>query len=106
MLWNRKDLGSFGPLVHDGAVYTFCAPKDSHKPQWHCLDLATGKTLWMQEFVLTDSASPGPNEIFLYGGSGDVHSTPVLADGKIIELFGSGHFSPNGYWIIQMIKAS
>jgi outer membrane protein assembly factor BamB len=105
-LWRRKDVSSYGPLIDEGYVYCFSTGKDHHSPEWKCLDFKTGEDVWTGRLRFSDSNPPPPGAVFLYGGSGDVISTPILADGKIIELWGSAHFSGGGYRWIQMLAAS
>ena len=89
-LWSRKDtFGAFGLLVDPERVY--CYGEGNGVAEWRCVDLQTGADVWSKRMP---------------AGYSDVFSTPVLVDGKIINIWGSGHFSATGYDTVELLTAS
>ncbi len=67
------------PLIADGRVYVYGA-----QGTLHCLDLKTGKTLWLRKTHSDYGAQEG------YFGAG---SSPIIEDGRVIVNVGGGRES-------------
>jgi outer membrane protein assembly factor BamB len=89
-MWSRKDTGgAYCPLIHQGHVY--CFGEGHGGSSWRCLDLKTGEDAWVEKVPK----------------GGDPMSTPVLADGKIINIWGETHYtSASGYETVELVKAT
>ncbi len=86
-IWSGSDSSRFGtPVVHEGRIYFFSGSVAG------CNDAKTGKKVFQGrlEGGASGSEDGGGRSRFGRGGGGSDYSSPVIADGKVYYVQGSG----------------
>ena len=84
-VWSGSDSSRFGtPVVYQGRLYFFASGVAT------CNDAKTGKKVFQGRLEGGSSSGGGGRSRFGRGGGGSDYSSPVIADGKIYYVQGSG----------------
>ena len=86
-IWSGSDSSRFGtPVVHEGRIYFFSGSVAG------CNDAKTGRKIFQGrlEGGASGSEDGGGRSRFWRGGGGSDYSSPVIADGKVYYVQGSG----------------
>lgn len=84
-VWSGSDSSRFGtPVVYQGRLYFFSSGVA------RCNDAKTGKKVFQGRLEGGSNSSGGGRSRFGRGGGGSDYSSPVIADGKIYYVQGSG----------------